>query len=64
MKFDTLKNLTLSELYQNAVNLKKESLNIRILASTSQETNPNRLRQIRRDIAQIKTRIQQLKKSA
>lgn len=64
MKFELLKNMTLSELYQKAVDLKKESLNIRILSASAQSTNKNRLRQIRRDVARIKTRINQLKKSA
>jgi large subunit ribosomal protein L29 len=64
MKFDLLKNMTLSELYQKAVDLKKEALNTRILFASSQPTNMNRLRQIRRDVARIKTRIEQLKISA
>lgn len=64
MKFEMLKSMTLSELYQKAVELKKEALNIRILFASSQPTDKNRLRQIRRDVARIKTRIQQLKTSA
>jgi len=64
MKFDLLKNMTLSELYQKAVDLKKEALNVRILSASSQPTNANRLREIRRDVARIKTRIQQLNQSA
>lgn len=64
MKFDLFKSMTVSELYQKAVDLKKEAMNIRFLAASSQPTNMNRLRQIRRDVARIKTRIQQLKQSA
>lgn len=63
MKFDLLKNMTLAELYQKIVDLKKEALHVRILSSTSQETNLNRLRTIRRDVARLLTRIQQLKHS-
>lgn len=64
MKFDTIKNLTISELYQNAVDLKKEAMNMRILNASGQQTNMNRLRVIRKDVARIKTRINQLKQSA
>ncbi|MDP3371854.1 MAG: 50S ribosomal protein L29 [Candidatus Paracaedibacteraceae bacterium] len=64
MKFDTIKNLTISELYQNAIDLKKEAMNMRILSASGQQTNMNRMRDIRKDVARIKTRINQLKKSA
>lgn len=64
MKFDTIKNLTISELYQNAIDLKKEAMNMRILNASGQQTNMNRMRDIRKDVARIKTRINQLKKSA
>lgn len=64
MKFDEMKNLTISELYQKAVDLKKEAMNIRILNASGQQTNMNRMRAIRHDVARIKTRINQLKKSA
>ena len=64
MKFDEMKNLTISELYQKAVDLKKEAMNMRILNASGQQTNMNRMRDIRKDIARIKTRINQLKQSA
>jgi len=64
MKFDQMKNLTISELYQKAVDLKKEAMNMRILNASGQQTNMNRMRDIRRDVARIKTRINQLKQSA
>ncbi|MES2252800.1 MAG: 50S ribosomal protein L29 [Pseudomonadota bacterium] len=64
MKFDQMKNLTISELYQKAVDLKKEAMNMRILNASGQQTNMNRMRDIRKDVARIKTRINQLKQSA
>jgi large subunit ribosomal protein L29 len=64
MKFDEMKNLTISELYQKAVDLKKEAMNMRILNASGQQTNMNRMRDIRKDVARIKTRINQLKQSA
>jgi large subunit ribosomal protein L29 len=64
MKFEEMKNLTISELYQKAVDLKKEAMNMRILNASGQSTNMNRMRVIRKDVARIKTRIKQLKQSA
>ncbi len=64
MKFDKVKNLTISELYQKAVDLKKEAMNMRILNASGQPTNMNRMRDIRHDVARIKTRINQLRQSA
>jgi large subunit ribosomal protein L29 len=64
MKFDEMKNLTISELYQKTVDLKKEAMNMRILNASGQQTNMNRMRGIRKDVARIKTRINQLKQSA
>ena len=64
MKFDEMKNLTISELNQKAVDLKKEAINMRILNASGQQTNMNRMRDIRKDVARIKTRIKQLKQSA
>lgn len=64
MQFETLKNMTISELYQKIVDLKKEKLNINMLSVSGQSTNRNRLRSIRRDVARIMTRINQLRKSA
>ncbi|MES2607201.1 MAG: 50S ribosomal protein L29 [Pseudomonadota bacterium] len=64
MKFDEMKNLTISELYQKAVDLKKEAMNMRILNASGQQANMNRMRDIRKDVARIKTRINQLKQSA
>jgi len=64
MKFDEMKNLTISELYQKAVDLKKEAMNMRIINASGQQTNMNRMRDIRKDVARIKTRINQLKQSA
>ncbi len=64
MKFDEMKNLTVSELYQKAADLKKEAMNMRIQFAAGQPADMNRMRGIRRDVARIKMRINQLKKSA
>ena len=64
MKFDELKNTTLSELYQKAADCKKEAMNLRIQNASGQGADLNRLRSLRRNVARIKMRIDQLKKSA
>jgi large subunit ribosomal protein L29 len=61
VKFQELENKTVSELYQKAIDLKKEMLNLRIQAKTSQLTNPARIRECRRDFARIQTKLKQLK---
>lgn len=63
MKFHELENKSVSELYQQAVDLKKELLNLRIQAKTSQLTNPARIKQCRRDFARIQTKLKQTKKA-
>lgn len=62
MEFNTLKSSTLSELYQLLEERKKEQLNLRIQrATTPADVKPHRIREVRRDIAKIKTRLSQLK---
>lgn len=61
MKFQELENKSISELYQQAVDLKKEMLNLRIQAKTNQLTNSARIRECRKDFARIQTKLKQLK---
>lgn len=61
MKFQELANKTVSELYQQALDLKKEMLNLRIQAKTSQLTNSARIRECRRSFARIQTKLKQIK---
>lgn len=61
MEFETLKDKSLSELYQLLEDRKKEQLNLRIQRGTSQEVKSHRIREVRRDIAKIMTRMAQLK---
>ncbi len=61
MKFQDLANKTVSELYQHALDLKKEMLNLRVQAKTGQLTGTARMRQCRRDFARIQTKLKQIK---
>ena len=61
MKFQELASNTISELYQHALDIKKEMLNLRIQAKTSQLTNSARIRECRRDFARIQTKLKHIK---
>lgn len=61
MKFQDLISKSSSELYQLALNIKKEMLNLRIQAKTNQLQNSSRMRICRRDFARIQTRLKQIK---
>lgn len=43
------------QLVENLVNLKREQFNLRFQAATSQLEKPARIKEVRRDIARIKT---------
>jgi ribosomal protein L29 len=61
MKFSELEQKTLSELYDLYSNLKKEQLNLRLMAENK---DTSRVRKIRRDVARIETCLNKLKKKA
>ncbi len=61
MKYQELQNKTVSELYQKAIDLKKEMLNLRIQAAVAPLANTARIRECRRDFARIQTKLKQLK---
>ena len=61
MKAEELKGKTLDELNDALLQLKKEQFNLRFQEATGQLENTARVRQVRRDIARIKTVAGQLK---
>lgn len=63
MKKTDFKQKSLSELYDLCGNLKKEQLNLRIQKATEGVKNTARTKQIRRDVARIKTQLAALKKA-
>ena len=55
MKYAELTDLTAEELEQKAAGLQEELFKLRLRQATSQVENPMRIRQLRRDIARIRT---------
>ena len=55
MKPDDLRAMTVDQLDDEALKLKKEWFNLRFQRATGQLENTARVRQVRRDIARIKT---------
>jgi len=64
MKADDLRAMTVDQLDDEVLKLKKESFNLRFQRATGQLENTSRVRQVRRDIARIKTVAQQKRKAA
>ena len=55
MKPDDLRAMTLDQLEDEAMKLKKEQFNLRFQRATNQLENTARVRAVRRDIARVKT---------
>ena len=55
MDVKALRDLTAEELVDKEKEMKRELFNLRFQAVTGRMENPNRLRLVRREIAQIKT---------
>jgi len=61
MKFSEIKDSTVAELTAQSRGLRQEMFNLRLQQASAQLEKPARLRQLRRDIARIETRISQLR---
>jgi large subunit ribosomal protein L29 len=59
MKPGDLRSMTVDQLDDEALKLKKEQFNLRFQRATGQLENTSRVREVRRDIARIKTVAQQ-----
>ncbi len=59
MKASELRDLTLDQLKDELIKLKKEQFNLRFQVATGQLENTARIRQVRRTIAKLKTISQQ-----
>lgn len=55
MKYAELRDLTAEELRQKEAGLHEELFKLRLRQATAQVENPMRIRQLRRDIARIRT---------
>jgi ribosomal protein L29 len=54
-KFEEFRNRTDDQLSDELVQLKREQFNLRFQAATNQIEKPSRVKEVRRDIARIKT---------
>lgn len=61
MKVNELKEMTIEELDQQLVEIKKEQFNLKLQQVSGQLENPSRMKELRRTVARIKT-IQTAKK--
>lgn len=59
MKPDAIRELTEEELQHHYDEVRREFFNLRVQASTGQLENPARLRVLRREVARIKTIVNQ-----
>ena len=59
MKASAIHDMTVDQLRDELLKLKKEQFNLRFQAATGQMENTARVRQVRRDIARIKTVLHQ-----
>ncbi len=64
MKAEELRAKSPDELKTDLMSLKKEAFNLRFQRATGQLENTARVRQVRRDIARIKTTIRALSRAA
>ena len=55
MKAEEIRQMTADQLDDQLVNLKKEQFNLRFQRASGQLENTSRVREVRRDIARIKT---------
>jgi large subunit ribosomal protein L29 len=61
MKFTEIKDSTLTELAAKGRELRQELFNLRLQQASAQLEKPAQLRQLRRDIARVETRMSQLR---
>jgi large subunit ribosomal protein L29 len=62
MKAEDIKVMTVDQIGDEVLKLKKEQFNLRFQRATGQLENTSRVRQVRRDIARLKTIARQKKK--
>lgn len=59
MKAADLKEMSLDQLDDQLIKLKREQFNLRFQAASGQLENTSRIREVRRDIARIRTLLRQ-----
>jgi len=63
MKMSDVKGLSKDQLKEEILKLKKEQLNLRFQRASGQLEKPSRIRELRRDVARLKT-VQSTQKNA
>ena len=58
MKADAMRDMSIDQIEDEVDKLKKEQFNLRFQRATGQLANTSRVREVRRDIARIKTAAQ------
>ncbi len=64
MKIDDTRGMTEDELKVSLLSLKKEAFNLRFQQAIGQLENTSRMREVRRDIARVKTVMTDQRRSA
>jgi large subunit ribosomal protein L29 len=64
MKMSEIQELTMPELLAKGRDLRRDLFNLRLQQASAQLEKPARLRDLRRDIARIETRITQIRRKA
>ena len=64
MKVEDLRQNSEDELKQHVLDLKKEAFNLRFQQASGHLENTSRVRQVRRDIARVKTVLNERRQSA
>ena len=64
MKIDKVRDLSADQLDDELVKLKKEQFNLRFQQATGQIENTARIREVRRDIARVKTALHRMQAGA
>ena len=59
MKIDKVRNMSQAELASEDLKLKKELFNLRFQHVTGQLENPLKMREVKRDIARVKTALRE-----
>ena len=59
MKADSMRDMSIDQIEDQVDKLKKEQFNLRFQRATGQLENTTRVREVRRDIARLKTIVRQ-----
>ena len=63
MKAEELRGKTKDQLGDQLIDLRKEQFNLRMQNASGQMTNPARFKAVRREIARIKTRMNEIERT-